>query len=209
MAKTQLISGPAGNLEIMLTEPNRAPRAIAIICHPHPLHGGTMHNKVVTTAAKAFLDCGAIVVRFNYRGVENSEGEFDNAVGECDDCRAIINWALKRYPNLPLWLAGFSFGAYVATRVAHDYSLAVLCVGIAPAIKHYSFSELTNLDCPWLIVQGDEDEVAPCQPVQQWWRLGNKTDAQQLIILPGAGHFFHGRLIELREIISDWVENHT
>jgi alpha/beta superfamily hydrolase len=205
MSEMQLIPGPVGDLEIMVTEPKIQPRAVAVICHPHPLHGGTMHNKVVTALAKACLEQGAIVLRFNYRGVQQSVGEFDDAVGECDDCRAVIDWVMRHYPNLPLWLAGFSFGAYIATRVAHDDDLATLCIAIAPAIKHYSFDELTQLGCPWLVVQGDQDEVAPCAPVQAWWALVPKQARQQLQILSGAGHFFHGRLIELRDIVNEWI----
>lgn len=203
---TQLITGPAGQLELMVSMPASTPRAVAIICHPHPLHGGTMHNKVVTTAAKAFLQVGAIVVRFNYRGVEASEGEFDDAVGECDDARSVIDWIRAQHPGLPLWLAGFSFGAYIATRVATDDASTALCVSIAPAIAHYSFDELTSLSCPWLVVQGDQDEVAPLEPVEQWWRLAQKRDDQQLMIMAGAGHFFHGCLLDLRENIVRFVE---
>lgn len=207
--KTELISGPAGQIELMLTQPDQAPRAIAVVCHPHPLHGGTMHNKVVTTAAKAFLQMQAVVVRFNYRGVEASEGVFDDAVGECDDARAVIKWIQAQYPGLPLWLCGFSFGAYIATRVAHDDQQAVLCVSIAPAIAHYSFNDLTTLACPWFVVQGDEDKVAPCNPVKQWWNSTSKPASQQLNIMSGAGHFFHGRLLELREEIVRFIEKYV
>lgn len=206
---TQLIAGPVGQLEVMVTMPEGAPQAVAVICHPHPLHGGTMHNKVVTATAKAFLQQQAVVVRFNYRGVQASEGEFDDAVGECDDARAVVDWIQARYPNLPLWIAGFSFGAYIATRVAKEDVSTALCLSIAPAIAHYSFDELTALHCPWLVIQGDQDDVAPCEPVKQWWLSASKRDDQQLVIMPGAGHFFHGRLIELREMIIGFLDGLT
>ena len=207
MSKIQCIPGPVGRLETMLTEPEQAPVGIAVICHPHPLHGGTMHNKVVTALAKACLAQQALVLRFNYRGVEGSEGEFDCAKGELDDCRVVIEWARQQYPGLPVWLAGFSFGAYIATQVAHDDLSIQRCIAIAPAIKHYRFDALTQLHCPWLVVQGDQDEVVPCESVQRWWALSEKQADQKLHILLGAGHFFHGRLIELRDIVRDWLAN--
>ena len=206
MSQPVQIHGPAGQIESIVCQPDRPAKAIAIICHPHPLHGGTMNNKVVTTLAKGLVYCGAIVARFNYRGVGQSEGQFDHAVGECDDARAVMAWLQEAYPNLPVWVAGFSFGAYIAMRVSQDHKQVERCIGIAPAIAHYAFDDLTHLHCPWLIVQGDQDDIAPPVPVKAWWQSAPKNTHQDYIEVPGAGHFFHGRLIELRDTVVHWLD---
>ena len=204
MTLPAMIQGPTGQLEVLSACPrDQAPRAVAVICHPHPLQEGTLHNKVVTTLHKSAEACGAATWRFNFRGVGRSDGVFDDAVGECDDLRAVLAAARLQYPDLPVWLMGFSFGAYVAARVAHDDQSAACLVTIAPAIAHYDFEHLSQLTCPWLVLHGDQDEVAPYEPVAAW--------AQQppapltLITMPDADHFFHGRLIELREQVIAWL----
>lgn len=206
MQETQCIPGAAGMLEALVTEPQeQKPVAVAILCHPHPLHQGTMYNKVVTTLMKAFDRCGAATVRFNFRGVGQSMGVFDNAVGECDDLRAVITWVKQQYPGAPIWLAGFSFGAYVAARVANDDGVAGRLVSIAPAIDHYSFDDLNNIRCPWLVVHGDKDDVAPYAAVADW--ANTPPSPLKFITLEQAGHFFHGRLVELRELVITWLDD--
>jgi alpha/beta superfamily hydrolase len=206
MQKTSLIPGKVGQIEAIWTEPqDRHPVAVAIICHPHPQHQGTMNNKVVTTLMKAFDVCGAATLRFNFRGVGQSEGEFDNAVGECDDLRAMIAWVKEQYPQLPIWLGGFSFGAYVAARVASDDQVAKKLVTVAPAVDHYSFSDVAHVSCPWLVVHGDQDDVATFKTVESW--AANPPSPLEFIVVKDAGHFFHGCLIELREIIVKWLES--
>lgn len=203
-----LIPGPSGQLEALFASPQaQSPTAIAVICHPHPQQEGTMHNKVVTTLHKAFEQCGVATLRFNYRGVGKSEGSFDNAVGECDDLRAMIAWAQQQHPGLPLYLAGFSFGAYIAARVANDDQVAQRLVTIAPAVDHYSFDHLTQIQCPWLVIHGDEDDVATFETVETWaQRPPSPLDFK---VMKGTGHFFHRRLVELRELIIDWVSSQS
>lgn len=204
MQNSLLITGPVGQLEALLTEPrDQRPLAVAIICHPHPLQEGTMHNKVVTTLSKAFDAQAAAVLRFNYRGVGLSAGAFDNAVGECDDLRAVIAWARARYPDVPIWLAGFSFGAYIAARVANDDHVAAKLVTIAPAVDHYSFDDVNAISCPWLVVHGDQDDVATFDTVADW--AAHPPSPLEFVVMKDAGHFFHRRLIELRQIVMEWV----
>lgn len=194
------IPGPAGELEALLEKPSSPEKKIiAIICHPHPLHGGTMNNKVVTTLVRACQALGAIAIRFNFRGVGASEGSYDQAQGEQDDLKAVITWATDKYPDYQLWLAGFSFGSYIAARVATQIKAAQL-ISIAPPVQNFDFQSLPTLECPWLVVQGEADEVVSAEAVFEW--LASRPEEPQLIKMPGVGHFFHGQLIELREAIT-------
>ncbi len=143
-----LVQGPAGDLEILVTRTDNA-RAVAVICHPHPLHGGTMHNKVVSTLMRAARDQDANTIRFNFRGVGKSAGEHADGVGEVEDCKAVIDWAAGEFPGLPLWLMGFSFGGYVAAAAASaqpDWPQKVLLV--APSVERQPFAELMPLPGP-------------------------------------------------------------
>lgn len=193
------IPGPAGVLEALIETPHSpASKKIAILCHPHPLHEGTMNNKVVTTLARACQALGAVVVRFNFRGVGASAGVYDNAIGEQEDLKAVIRWAHEHYPESGLWLAGFSFGSYVATKVASEMPVDQL-IAIAPPVNHFDFSSLPAITCPWLIVQGESDEIVPATEVFAW--AASRPENPQVIRLPNVGHFFHGKLIELRDDI--------
>ena len=202
--------GPVGKLEAIVTTPTDHPVAVAIICHPHPLQEGTMHNKVVTTLAKAYDLCGAVTLRFNFRGVGASDGVFDDARGECDDLRAVIQWAQAHYPGLPIWLAGFSFGSYVAARVAYDDGIAQSLISVAPPVGKdacYDFSSLSAMHQPWLVIQGDQDEIVSFEQVVAWWHARECLAAhQEFKVIPDTGHFFHRRLIELRTIVMDWIK---
>lgn len=169
---------------------------IGIICHPHPLYGGTMHNKVVDYLSRTLNELGVGTVRFNFRGVEQSEGEYAQGAGETEDLRAVLNWARKQRPGHPLWLAGFSFGAYVALNVAREFPLAQL-ITVAPPVNFFDFSGIAAPDCPWILVQGEADEIVPSQTVFDWAR--NQSPAPEIIRIPGVGHFFHGYLNQLRE----------
>ncbi len=194
------IAGPCGPLQGILEAPEQ-PRAVAVICHPHPLHGGTMTNKVVHTLARACNDCGAAAVRFNYRGVGRSAGSYDAGVGETDDALAAIAWAQQRWPNLPLWLAGFSFGGGVALRAAVR-SNAVRLITVAPAAaREAPPSELPT--CPWLLVQGDADELIPAEMVLSW--ANSLSVRPEINVLAAADHFFHRRLMDLREAVRTWL----
>jgi len=199
------IAGPIGNLEGMLDIPQRADFArIAVICHPHPVYGGTMTNKVVHMLAKACNDLGVSAIRFNYRGVGASVGAYDEGRGETLDTLAIVRWANERWPAAKLWLGGFSFGGAVALRAAAQVQPARL-VTIAPAIQRVDVTRVQLPECPWLIVQGDNDELVNAQEVQAW--AESLTPRPHFELLPGVDHFFHGRLNELRDVVTRWVES--
>lgn len=187
------IHGPAGLLEIAIAEPPALTgrKAWGIVCHPHPKFGGSMHNKVVTTLAKVFRELGGISVRFNFRGVGNSEGAYDNGEGELDDLMAVIDWVLQERPDHEIWLAGFSFGAYIALKAATKIPVAKL-VTVAPAVNHFHLENLSAVTCPWVLAQGERDEIVPAQEVFAW---AEKRDPKPIILrFPEAGHFFHGEL---------------
>lgn len=198
------ISGPAGNLEALLDASATAasPPAIAVICHPHPLHGGTMTNKVVHVLAKAFNEVGVPAVRFNYRGAGASAGSFDEGNGETQDTLAVLDWAAQRWPGAQLWLAGFSFGGVVAIRSAVAREVTRL-VTVAPAIRRVSVDAASLPKCPWLIVQGDRDELVDAADIQQWAQ--SLPVPPRLALLAGVEHFFHGRLNDLRRVVVDWL----
>lgn len=193
------IPGPAGALEAIVDCPVAAPPAAAVICHPHPLHGGTMHNKVVHTLARTFTALGVACVRFNFRGVGQSEGHFADGVGEADDCVAVANWLSGEHPGLPLWLAGFSFGGGVALRAAAILHPARLVL-VAPSVTLHGFGELAT-DLPTLVVQGEVDEVVLPEAVRAWRQ--DKAPQADYIGLPGVGHFFHGALGTLKDTLTD------
>ncbi|MEP6635017.1 MAG: alpha/beta hydrolase [Luteimonas sp.] len=200
-----LLAGPAGKLEVNvdLAEADVAPLPlIAIVCHPLPTEGGTMRNKVVTMAARALRELGATTVRFNFRGVGQSEGAYDEGNGELDDLRAVAAWVRAQRPDTVLWLAGFSFGAYVALRGTADLQPAML-ITIAPPVGRWDFSTIVQPTCPWLVIQGDADEIVEPQAVYDWL---TKTKAQaELVRMPDTSHFFHRKLIDLRGAIKSGV----
>lgn len=195
------IDGPAGRLEAMVQVASGA-KSIAVICHPHPLHQGTMHNKVVTTLAKAYELCGVATIRFNYRGVGASDGCYGNIDGEVDDAQAVVDYANDRFPGLNLAMAGFSFGSFVAARVANQLPCQSL-VSIAPAVHHADYDSLAGVACPWLVVMGGRDELVPLNQVQAW--VERPPAPLQYELMPEASHFFHGCLIELRQLVVDFI----
>ena len=197
------LKGDAGALEVMATPSPTSPAiAVGIICHPDPRFGGTMNNKVVTTSARALLDLNIAVVRFNYRGVERSEGEFGHILGELSDLQKVYQWTQNAFPGLPLWLAGFSFGSYISALGAQSMDPQRL-ISIAPPVNHYDYKQFTQFTFPWLVIQGDQDEVVPCAEVEEW--ASNPPSPLTFKIMTGASHFFHGQLMELREIIKKWA----
>jgi hypothetical protein len=195
------IPGPCGALEALAAcPPAPACAASAIVCHPHPLHGGTMHNKVVHTLARAFTELGLRAVRFNFRGVGASAGSFAHGAGETDDLLAVIAWVRAQRPHDAIWLAGFSFGAYVALRAAAVAPPAQL-VTVAPAVHRYDLEAFTPPPVPWLLIQGSADEVVPAAQVLSWAR--GLRPAPEVLELAGAGHFFHQRLNDLRNAVIE------
>ena len=162
-----------------------------------------MTNKIIHTLARTFNECGVPTVRFNYRGVGESEGSYGEGIGETDDALAVIEWAKDRWNNAPLWLAGVSFGGGVALRAAQRVPVERMIM-VAPAVAREA--PLENLPaCPWLIVQGDADDVVPAEIVTGW--VKQMPSPPQYIVLPGVGHYFHGRLGELREVVRHWIES--
>lgn len=195
-----MLPGPTGQLELITTWPKEQCRGVAIMCHPDPRQEGTMHNKVVTTTTRAFEHLQLATVRFNYRGIGKSEGHYGDVTGEQDDLRAIIDWVKQQLPEQPLWLGGFSFGSIIAAGVANGRHDTTQLLTIAPPIERYPYQSLTDIHCPWLVIQGDKDEVAPPEPVIEFAK--QPPSPLELTVMPDVGHFFHGKLIELREMIK-------
>jgi len=197
--KTELlIPGAAGDIEVWLeshAETDKQPAPLAIICHPHPVYGGTMTNKVVHILAAGFRELGAHTVRFNFRGVGRSAGEFDDGVGEAEDLLAVVKWAQSRFPDSPLWLAGFSFGAWIALKSTEQLQPARLVL-VAPPVDMYDFSVIAEVSVPWMVIQGGEDEVVSATAVADW--VAQRQPAPQFQRLDSAGHFFHGQLNDLK-----------
>ncbi len=198
------IEGQAGALEAIVEETAVAGSSYAVVCHPHPLFGGTMDNKVVTTVARALHETGIPTVRFNFRGVGASAGVFDQGVGETADADAVASWGQERWPGRTLVIAGFSFGAYVALRLAQQRVPRHL-ITIAPALQRFDESAMAVPRCPWLVVQGDADDVVDPGAVISW--VNGLDPKPRLVVLPGVGHFFHGRLRELRDAVIDAIRS--
>jgi alpha/beta superfamily hydrolase len=198
------LRGPAGPIEcaVDVPEDGQALPATIIICHPHPQHGGNMHNKVVTILERAMRELGLRTVRFNFRGVGQSEGEFDDGYGETDDLFAVAEWVRRTRPNDALWLGGFSFGSYIATRAALNLDVGQL-ITIAPPVDRYAFDSLHHPECPWLVVQGDEDEVVPIDAVLAW--ADGLQPSPDMVVMKGADHFFHRRIMDLRGLLKNGV----
>ena len=198
-----LLDGPAGALEVVVDfpEPAEARPLVAVVCHPLPTEGGTMHNKVVTMVARALRELGATTVRFNFRGTGGSAGEFDDGRGEREDLRAVVDWVQDARPGDRLWLAGFSFGAYVTLAAAADL-LPDAVISIAPpaAGRGWDFAAIAAPDVPWLVVQGDADEIVDPNAVYAW--IDGLARQPQLVRMPDTSHFFHRKLVDLRGAIQ-------
>lgn len=202
-----VIAGPVGNIEVLTELPDGAPRAIALIGHPHPLYGGTMDNKVVLTVARALRELGCVAVRSQFRGVGRSEGTHDEGRGETADQLAVIDHALARHGKLPVIAAGFSFGAFVATRVADGLAergqpvagmvLVGLAAGSVEGIRHYEPGPVRD---DALVIHGERDQVVPLAHVLAW----AAPQDLPVTVLGEADHFFHGRLHVLRVLIERW-----
>jgi alpha/beta superfamily hydrolase len=188
-----VIDGPAGALETDLNDPGLPRRGIALIAHPNPVQGGTKDNKVVTTLAKTLFGLGYVAIRPNFRGVGASAGGFDQGNGETDDLVAVIRYAKARFGELPLLLAGFSFGAFVQTRVAQQVTAQRLVL-VGPAVNRFPAA---TVPANTLVVHGEHDEVVPLAAVLDWARPQHLP----LVVVPGGEHFFHGRLHLLAQIV--------
>jgi len=191
MPQHDFIKGPAGNLQGIYRE-STLDIAAVLVCHPHPQYGGTMHNKVTYRIAKAFSDKGHAVMRFNFRGVDLSEGEWADGVGEAEDVKACIDWLAQRHSTI--WLAGFSFGAYAGLRGVVDDERVERLFAVAPAVSLYDFSFLDNERRSLTVVHGTEDEIVPYEQVQAWVHT---HPVARLYGIEGAGHFFPKHMDEM------------
>ncbi|MCA1979539.1 MAG: alpha/beta hydrolase [Thiobacillus sp.] len=186
---------PAGKLETVIDDPETARRGLLLVAHPHPLFGGTLDNKVVTTLARAATEAGWVSVRPNFRGVGRSDGTFDDGIGETDDLLAVARFVEESYPGLPWALAGFSFGAYVQHRLRRRLDARRLVL-VAPAVTMYEFDPVPP---DTVVIFGDADELIPPAEIRQWAeKQGIATR-----IIPGAGHYFHGKLKELKQAFEE------
>ena len=198
------LRGPAGKLECVADVPNPADArpATIVICHPHTLHGGTMHNKVVTIMERSMRELGLRTIRFNFRGAGASDGAHDEGYGETDDLFAVTEWVRRTRPHDALWLGGFSFGSYICQRAAQNLKLGQL-ISIAPPVDRYEFSKVQHPKCPWLVIMGDEDELIALEDVICW--VDRLEPKPEFLVMEQAGHFFHRRLMDLRGLLKHGV----
>ena len=210
MATITDLKGPAGTLEAILDEPadgRTPPRAVVVFAHPHPQHGGTMHTKAVYQGTKGLTRIGCAVLRFNFRGVGRSAGDFDEGEGEKADFRAALDYLAAHYPGVRLWAAGFSFGAWVALEVGAQDERVDALIGIAPPVATsvsgmaYTFPNTLASDKPKFFVQGESDEVCPVQGM--WAFYGQLDEPKELVIVDGANHLFEGQTPEVGEALED------
>ena len=194
-----VIPGQCGDIEALIHIPDNAFDCIAVICHPHPLYGGTMHNKVVYMLVKTLQALNMATLRFNFRGVGKSAGHYAHGEGETDDLDSVVHWVKNEYPGILLSLAGFSFGSYIALKAAKKYMLEQLIL-VAPPVENFPMATLPLPECPVIVVQGDADEIVSSQMVFDW--VKTLSPAPTLIRMDGAGHFFHGRLGDLKAEIT-------
>jgi len=200
------ITGPVGNIQAVLDLPEEInARFISVNCHPHSLHGGTMTNKVVHTVSRSMAALGIPSLRFNFRGVAESEGEYDEGIGEQQDLAAAVDWMHQQYPQTKLILSGFSFGSFVSCLAANNLTPNLL-LSVAPPVKRFDFDGFIQPECNWSVIIGDEDELVDYQEVTDW--VAGFERQPDLITMNGASHFFHGRLVELRQYIESRVLEH-
>jgi hypothetical protein len=217
------IAGPAGRLEALLDEPTgcsstgvaadeRAarsvsplrPRAAVVVAHPHPLYGGTMHNKVVFRAAKAFCRLGCAVLRFNFRGVGTSEGDFDDGPGELADFGRGLDFMAARYPGTELWAAGVSFGAWVALTAGADDGRVSTLVGVSLPVEGYDLSAVRTSTKPKYLIQGERDDICPLRAVRILYQ--QMPEPKELVVIDAADHLFDGHVLEVGDAIGDLLE---
>jgi hypothetical protein len=195
------LEGPAGRLEALLEEPDdAAPREAALVCHPHPQHGGTMHNKVVYRIARGLRSAGAVVLRFNYRGVNLSEGEYAHGEGELEDARAALAYLRGRYPGLPFTLAGFSFGSRIALRLGCPGIDARRVIAVGFPAEYKNRSSLEGCTVPRVFVQSTHDQYCPVSELESL--VASLPEPKKLVLVEAADHFFAGALHELEREIA-------
>jgi alpha/beta superfamily hydrolase len=199
------VAGTVGNLEGIAHLPDFTPRAIAVVAHPLPTMGGTMENKVVTTLAKTFVELGFAALRFNFRGVGASEGEFDSGEGEVEDALSVVHYARETFGHLPLILSGFSFGGYVQARAAQrlhpqPYRLVLVAPAVGRSVPAVENSTgMPHVPHNTLLIHGEQDEVVSLADAMDWARPQHLP----IVVVPEAGHFFHGRLHQIRQLVVE------
>jgi alpha/beta superfamily hydrolase len=204
-SRTLFLEGPAGRLEAVLWKPasSARPPLAALVCHPHPLFGGTMHNKVVYQAAKSLDALGLPVLRFNFRGAGMSEGTHDRGQGELGDVRAALDFLTGEFPGVPLLLAGFSFGCWVGLRVGCADERVTEVIGLGTPVNDTDFSFLQSCSKPKLFVHGSDDKFGAIKKVEAL--AASLPGEKRLVIVPDADHFFTGRLDQLDRAITAWL----
>jgi alpha/beta superfamily hydrolase len=195
------IAGPAGPLEALLDLPHGEPRAVAVFGHPHPLHGGTMHTKALYQAAKAMPRIGVAALRINFRGVGRSAGTFDAGPGEQADFRAAITFAQERFPDIPVWAAGMSFGSWIAMTTGAEDTRVSLLLGIALPVDRYDFSVLHTCTLPKFIIHGERDELISIKAIRTFY--SQIPEPKELVVLEDASHLFEGKTTEVGEAVED------
>jgi alpha/beta superfamily hydrolase len=200
------IPGPAGPLEALVDRPQGPPRAVVAFAHPLPTHGGTMHTKVVFQGAKALTRIGCLVLRFNFRGVGRSAGQWDNGRGERDDYRAALDFLATEYPEVEIWAAGFSFGSYIAMTCGAEDDRVCALIGIAPPVNRYDYAAVKRSTRPKFIIHGERDELIPLKAVREFY--GQLQEPRELVEIDRANHLFDGQAAEvgdaLEELLSDF-----
>jgi alpha/beta superfamily hydrolase len=195
-----LLAGPAGKIEALLEEPeDRQPREAVLVCHPHPLHGGTMHNKVVYRIARGLRRAGAVVLRFNYRGVNKSEGSYDNGIGETEDARAALAYLRSRYSDLPYSLAGFSFGSRIVLTLGCELGTPARIVAVGVPASHKETVGLGDCEVPRIFIQSTNDQFGPRPAMEAYFE--RLRGLKELIWVEAADHFFLGALDGFEETV--------
>jgi alpha/beta superfamily hydrolase len=200
------IPGPSGPLEALLDQPSGEPRAACAFAHPHPLYGGTMHTRAVYQTSKALARVGVAAMRFNFRGVGRSRGTHDGGPGEMDDYRAALTYLRSRFPQLPLWAGGFSFGSWIAWNVGLDDARVTLLLGVGLPVNRFDFSPVKENEKPKFLIHGDRDELVPVNEIRRFY--GELKEPKELVIIEGANHLFEGGTAELgaavEDLLGDW-----
>lgn len=207
MATIHELKGPAGRLEALLDEPAGKPRAAVVFAHPLPTHGGTMHTKAVYQGTKGLVRAGCAVLRFNFRGVGGSDGAFDGGEGEKGDFSAALDFMAARYPGLPLWAAGFSFGSWIALETGAVDPRVTALIGIAPPVTKagYDFSNTKRSTKAKFFVQGEGDDICPLEDM--WKFYGALPEPKELVVIDAADHLFDGHTTEVGEALEDLLED--
>jgi alpha/beta superfamily hydrolase len=195
------LDGPAGRLEARIDEPGAPPRAVAVVAPPHPELGGTLHDRVVYHATQGLTRAGSAVVRFTFRGAGASDGTFTGGPGERDDFRAVVDAAVTRYPGLPVWAVGYSFGAWIAAEVGAVDPRVTQLVAIAPPVSSYDFDAAVQAGKPVFLVHGERDHLCPLKAVQRFY--ATLAEPRELVVVDGADHLFDGHVSEIADTLAD------